>query len=239
MAKTKREQLDEMFAVDKLTYQNIVKVKAFIAVRRKPIADYRKGDRSIMKNSGQFKSYVAGFNVLVRRYNKLLKNYQARQLDYRENTLHNLGKSIEKFNDGVTRFFSSLWGKVKDAAGLGIAPALILPVTIVAGATITAIAIAFFVQRHFDATQFDQQASNDLVSDMISTTAKIDPEGAAEMARRIIEMETALKKDQIKANAEGGFFGQLGKGVKTAVIVVSVAAGGFVVFKLAQSQKLV
>jgi hypothetical protein len=211
--KTKFEQ---MLATDQKVYANIVKMKALIAERRKPATDFNNGSREVFKTTAEAKAYADELNTLIQNFNDILKDYKARQADYRTNSLYKLGNKINEVNDKVTSYFKSLWN---DLTGLGALPALaplILPVSIAAGATVTAVAIAYFVGKYYESTLVDYNDSLETIKEL----AKTDPA----LADKALDKLNEIEKEQQKRVAESGLFADAGKGIKYGIIALSSVA---------------
>jgi hypothetical protein len=209
-----QQKFEQMLATDQKVYANIVKMKALIAERKKPAADFNNGSREVFKTTAEAKAYAEELNVLIQDYNDILKDYKARQADYRTNSLYSLGNKINEVNDKVTAYFKSLWN---DLTGLGaIQAALILPITIAAGATITAVAIAYFVGKYYESTLVDYNDSLETIKEL----AKTDPA----LADKALDKLNEIEKEQQKRVAESGLFADAGKGIKYGIIALSSAA---------------
>ena len=203
----------KMLATDRQLYANIVKMKALVAEKRKPITEYKAGARNRFKNGTEANKYIKEFNASATKYNDILKSYLERQNDYRTNTLYKLGNKITEYTDKTTNYFKSLWNSVSD--GLGAFP-LAVPVAIAAGATISTIAIAYFVKSYYEKTLVDYNDSLTTISEL----AKVDPV----LANKALDKLNEIQTEQQKAISESGIFSNIGKGLKTGLTILSIGA---------------
>jgi hypothetical protein len=221
------QKLKKMLATDRLLYANIVKMKALIAERRKPITEYKAGSRNVFKNGTQANGYIKKFNALAQDYNSILKAYLDRQNDYRTNKLYSLGNKVTEYTDKATNYFKSLWNSVTD--GLGALP-LAVPIAIATGATISAIAIAYFVKSYYEKTLVDYNDSLKTIEQL----AKVDPV----LADKALDRLNEIQQEQQKAMSESGLFSNVGKGLKTGLTILSIGAAAGVGFYVYQNSNL-
>lgn len=212
-----QSKFEQMLATDKKVFANIVKMKALIAERRKPATDFNNGSRKVFKNATEAKAYAADLNKLIREFNEILIAYKERQADYRNNSLYKLGNKIKETNDKVITYFKGLWSDLTGLNGLGEpTTALIIPISIAAGATLTAVAIAYFVGKYYENTLVDYNDSLKTIKEL----AKTDPVLAAKALDKLNEIE----KEQQKRVAESGIFADAGAGIKYGIIALSSVA---------------
>ncbi len=199
---SEKEKFELMLETDKKTFEMLATYEIFL-----------KSTPSSAPNYALIKST----------YEKVLSSYNARQTDYKTNTLYKLGNAIADYADKTTAWFKDQLSKVGSWFGLGAAP-LVVPVAIVAGSALTLTAVAYFVYKYQSKTVVDY---NEL--------AKVLPElfrANPALAERFLN--DALKVTEL--SKKSGFFNQLSQGGKIAIATAGTGLLLFAGYKIAQAQ---
>lgn len=154
-------------------------------------------------------------------YNAELRKYALRQNDYKNNTLYKISNSVTEFKDKVVNYFSDLGKKL--FSGMGDGGIITVPVAIAIGATLSVVAIGYFVAKYYTETN---SGYNALIK-MLPSIQQSDPE----LAKSIV----AGVGKQAQAEAESGFFSQLGQGAKIFLTVAGIGVVGFSGYKIYQA----
>lgn len=192
-----------MLETDKKTFETLASIELFL---KSPKATSSPNYAAVKKS-----------------YDQVLARYNARQIDYKTNTLYKLGNAIADYADKTTTWFKDQLSKVGSWFGLGAAP-LVVPVAIVAGSALTLTAVAYFVYRYNSQTVTDYNQA----FETLALVAKDNPALADKMLSQLSEIK--------RGEQNTGFFNQLGQGGK-----IAIAAGGtgillFAGYKIAQAQ---
>lgn len=185
------ENFKKMLQTDEQVFKQLVTVKVWL-------------DRNIYH-----RNWAATKTV----YDTELAKYTKRQNDYANNKLYSISRSIQQTTNQAVAKFADFFRFVP---GLGAVP-LLVPVAVVAGATISVVAIAYFVNAYYTETNTGFAALIKLLPEI----QKSDPA----LASQIVNAVAAQEKVEAKAEAESGFWQQLGKGGKIAIGFVGAAAG--------------
>jgi hypothetical protein len=197
------EKLNKMLAVDKKTYEMLVSMDVFL---RDPKSQTNPNYAAIKKS----------FEGLRERYN-------ARQDDYKNNSIHKLGQSITEYADKAIEWFKSI-SSMSPLFGLGAAP-LVVPVAIATGAVLTVSVVTYFVYKYYSETSVDYNEALKTVE----LLARHNPELAEEMLKKI----SAVKKNE----QETGLFNQVGTGLKWGIAVVSLGVVGAGTYYVGRANK--
>lgn len=200
---SEKEKFELMLETDKKTFETLASIELFL---KSPKATSSPNYAAVKKS-----------------YDQVLARYNARQIDYKTNTLYKLGNAIADYADKTTTWFKDQLSKVGSWFGLGAAP-LVVPVAIVAGSALTLTAVAYFVYRYNSQTVTDYNQA----FETLALVAKDNPALADKMLSQLSEIK--------RGEQNTGFFNQLGQGGK-----IAIAAGGtgillFAGYKIAQAQ---
>lgn len=218
-----KDKFKAMLDLDRKIHENIVKIAAYLVDSQKTFSQWEKGGKkygsgSPFKNVDDLTFFVAKRRKLVKTYQELRDNYNSRQKTYANSEIKG---ALRKATDTVTIQAQKLWNSFARSVslqGLGVLPALAIPL-IYAGVAVVSIAvIAYFVNKYAEATTVDYDRSLESIEEIAKTNPKL--------AEKLASNLNQLQEKQTEANASSSFFGQMGSGLKWAGILVGVGVAG-------------
>lgn len=198
-----KEKFELMLQTDKKTFETLASIELFL---KSPKATSSPNYAAVKKS-----------------YDQVLARYNARQIDYKTNTLYKLGNAITDYADKTTTWFKDQLSKVGSWFGLGAAP-LVVPVAIVAGSALTLTVVAYFVYKYNSQTVTDYNQA----FETLALVAKENPALADKMLSQLSEIK--------RGEQNTGFFNQLGQGGKIAIATAGTGILLFAGYKIAQAQ---
>lgn len=171
---TQEETFKNMLMLDQYTYANIVKLRAFLIESFKPIGQFNinyKANKSIVpfKTAAEASAYIKVWTANKKKLDDLQDRYNKRQSDYRNNTVYKLGQSITNASNSIVQKSKAVWDKLKSLMGLGIAPALIVPIATVTGAVLVTTVIAYFIYKYQKETAVDYNDGLAVIAELSKT----------------------------------------------------------------------
>lgn len=195
------KDFDKMLKADEEVYANLLQIK-------KLIEDHHKSWTAGKPiNDVEFKK----LQVLEDQYKLIKAKYEARQNDYKTN-------SVYKFSTTVSKWVSDFTDEMASYVGLGAAP-IAVPVAWVIGIAAGAAVIAYFCAKYSDETQIDYSDSLKVIAEV----AKVNPPLAKAMHNSLNE----LKKLEIENS-----------GLKVSTVLKVVAGIGLVYLLYVNQEKV-
>lgn len=224
MAKSAQQiQFEKMLAMDKVTWENLVKIAIHSVSWKKSFTDFDAGKRTVFKTQAQRDADYKIYQAKLLEWYRLRLAFDKRQTAYKTDT--GLKGFVTEAKDKVTNYFKSWVDKISGMLGLGAPP--VVAVAVVLGAVIAVERIAKYISDYKVETETGYSATAKLASELSATNP--------ELAAAILE-----GKQEIEEGKTGSFFQELGEGAKSFLkwtgIIGGVSVAGFALYKIGQSQ---
>lgn len=205
---TDSQKMEQLFANERAIKANLVRVAFWLATWLPRAKAYvYNGDKTYWKDNATYNAWRTGYEDVRLKYIKLSNAYNTRNAAYRKQPV----SYWKVADDAISKAFENVFSSLKSALGInGIGAdssfASLAAALSWIGGPIVALITAFFSDSSTDAS-----GASSLAAQLAST----DPETAVKMAQIASKEAIALKK----AEEDSGLMAQIGKGVKTVVII--------------------